>query len=456
MEKPAPTPGVRVSPVLKWLIGASIAFAVLLAVAALFGGRKLVRDWRRAEVLFSASRPAPQLPTPNAFPEYVAAANAIKDTSYNKALSSDTPRKNAEAKRRFTLEEKQALLKKNGEALRRLRRAFAHEYREPPIPPSFDVPLPYYARFRELARLLAFESEVKAAQGDAFGAVNSGIDAIRLGTDIPRGSAMIGRLVGIACESVGRKRLWPVLHRLDAEQARAASRRMLTLAERRTPLWKSFEEEKTWNQEILRDWHRNPETFNPSDFGTEGGEASGEEGASSASPAGPWLSWMLRQAMVNYSDYMDRSIALLRQPYPEQGPPPEVPGDVLTSVLAPATIPASSRDTNSRTQNLLLVIAFALQSYKSEYGTYPKDLSALIPEHLPVLPEDPFATEGTFKYRRSGNAYRLYSVGPDGEDNGGKPIDDPAQVRSSENKNPRARYFVREDSKGDIVAGINL
>jgi hypothetical protein len=43
----------------------------------------------------------------------------------------------------------------------------------------------------------------------------------------------------------------------------------------------------------------------------------------------------------------------------------------------------------------------------------------------------------------------LWSIGPDGIDNGGKPI-------INKNKKGRAHNLVFEDSRGDVVAGINV
>ncbi len=69
------------------------------------------------------------------------------------------------------------------------------------------------------------------------------------------------------------------------------------------------------------------------------------------------------------------------------------------------------------------------------------------------MPQDLFASSGTLRYRRTGTKYILYSVGPDGIDDGGKPIYNPHSAFDA--NIPNSRYFVRQGSKGDIVAGIN-
>ena len=84
---------------------------------------------------------------------------------------------------------------------------------------------------------------------------------------------------------------------------------------------------------------------------------------------------------------------------------------------------------------------------------YPTNLGALIPNYLDKLPDDPFALKGGFQYKLNGDKYLLYSVGPDGKDDGGKAIDVPNNPNAKNNK--IARYFPDEKSVGDIVEGTN-
>ncbi|MEO7715430.1 MAG: hypothetical protein ABIY70_04470 [Capsulimonas sp.] len=73
----------------------------------------------------------------------------------------------------------------------------------------------------------------------------------------------------------------------------------------------------------------------------------------------------------------------------------------------------------------------------------------MTPDLLPSVPSDPFESSHALRYRKKNNSYILYSIGPDGADDGGKSIDelDPTY--------PQSRHNVSSDSKGDIVAGVN-
>jgi len=64
-------------------------------------------------------------------------------------------------------------------------------------------------------------------------------------------------------------------------------------------------------------------------------------------------------------------------------------------------------------------IALALKAYKGEHGQYPENLIQLEKAGW-KLPLDPF-TSKPFRYRKDGNGFLVYSVGPDMHDNGGRP-----------------------------------
>jgi hypothetical protein len=75
-------------------------------------------------------------------------------------------------------------------------------------------------------------------------------------------------------------------------------------------------------------------------------------------------------------------------------------------------------------QNKMAAIACALELARRAKGKYPDTLEALVPAYLPHLPIDP-ATGVAFRYAvQPDGTYRLYSVGFDREDQGGKLSED--------------------------------
>jgi hypothetical protein len=61
----------------------------------------------------------------------------------------------------------------------------------------------------------------------------------------------------------------------------------------------------------------------------------------------------------------------------------------------------------------------ALQAYVHDHDRLPDSLTELVPEYLAQVPVDALG-DGPLKYRREGDAYFAWSVGWDGEDNGGR------------------------------------
>jgi len=80
-----------------------------------------------------------------------------------------------------------------------------------------------------------------------------------------------------------------------------------------------------------------------------------------------------------------------------------------------------SRIARIEMERALLVTAVALQRYHLEHHTYPEQLAALSPQFIQTLVQDPMDGQ-PLRYRlRADGSFILYSVGDDGQDNGGDP-----------------------------------
>jgi len=66
----------------------------------------------------------------------------------------------------------------------------------------------------------------------------------------------------------------------------------------------------------------------------------------------------------------------------------------------------------------LLDTELALRDYHARHDRWPNDLSTLVPTDLNALPIDPH-TDDPLKYRLENDGFALYSVGKDGDDDGG-------------------------------------
>jgi hypothetical protein len=68
-------------------------------------------------------------------------------------------------------------------------------------------------------------------------------------------------------------------------------------------------------------------------------------------------------------------------------------------------------------------LAFALAAYHRDHGRYPTKLDDLAPTYLAAVPNDLFS-EKPLIYRPADKGYLLYSVGVNGQDEGGRWLDD--------------------------------
>ena len=70
----------------------------------------------------------------------------------------------------------------------------------------------------------------------------------------------------------------------------------------------------------------------------------------------------------------------------------------------------------------LLVTAIALQRYHLTHGSYPDSLKTLVPDFIAAVPMDLMDGKPLRYQQKLDGTFLLYSVGEDGEDNGGDPM----------------------------------
>ncbi len=98
-------------------------------------------------------------------------------------------------------------------------------------------------------------------------------------------------------------------------------------------------------------------------------------------------------------------------------------GDVLAGLLLPAVRKVEQAyDRNTQAERNLHV-AFALAAYHKDTAGYPAQLADLAPKYLPAVPDDVFAGKPLI-YKPNAKGYLFYSVGPNGQDDGGRWYDD--------------------------------
>jgi hypothetical protein len=438
--------------------------------------------------------PVSTLPSPNAYEYYVLAAKRehnpvgmeflleglppTVEINLSRGSHLPTTRQQSELERkRLDLKRKRQALRQNAQTLALIRRGLAYAYKQPPDArfrgPAFMTGPVYTNDY--LVYPLYLEGEIREESGDAYGAVNSYLDALQIGVEIGHDTI----------EARAQTRLWNLLYRLNAAQARSTARRMERLSKLSVPLADELRATKWmylasvmqhFHDPHWRIWDRymnragaQPDIWSPEDM------------VAYIKTLPYSKRWMTRC----YIDQWDRVIADAERPYCARQilkagiRPSEPPFWIAlppTALASPLTF-GGGRDNSVyfsayyATQNALLTVAYALRAYRLEHGRYPATLAALTLDYLAVVPVDPF-TGAPLRYWPLGTGYRLYSVGPDGKDDHGTPINEPPHIYPTANISSNfkvpygqmdqatfdtlGRYVVTIESQGDIVAGLNI
>ena len=129
-----------------------------------------------------------------------------------------------------------------------------------------------------------------------------------------------------------------------------------------------------------------------------------------------------------YTEIMSRTAAAAELPYYEALPElNRIRHDIATLpnryVITKTFIPALSRSSMAQAQHEaqldLMQMGLLLEQYQADHGSYPDTLDAIAPRLEWSLPVDPFTGE-QYHYRRTGDSFRLYSVGDNLTDEGGR------------------------------------
>ena len=369
--------------------------------------------------------------SPNAYDFYLRAANALDYRDQGKDFP-NFDNANLNAPFASSWKRREAVLRHNQRALQLMRQGFEYSYLQPVLAQNSsefgDSRLfPFLSKARQLARLLGVEADVYASRGQYDKALSSGIDAVRLGTDLPRGGALISLLVGVAVESIGNCDLKKsYIEKLDAKQVKNLAQRLEKLDTYRVSYVQTLQNEKVDGLRELAQIFKNAKWRRQ--FHTR------------RTPA---------QITATYNRLMSQVIANAALTYPQRRGVvaknvDEVNGTIIGLYLSddaskPSYAASGIFVERSRARSRLTATMLALRAFKIEHGKYPATLHELAPNYLKSAPVDPFSDGKPLRYKSAGVEYSLYSIGPDAKDDGGKP----------------GKSHFRPDDTGDIVAGID-
>ncbi|MBC8143576.1 MAG: hypothetical protein H7Y38_19265 [Armatimonadetes bacterium] len=347
-------------------------------------------------------------------------------------------------KKNWTIEQKRALVQANDAAINDAVASLRLPYLETNRVTSSSTAFPYYAKFRAVVRTLTLAGNVAWEEGNHRLAATRYMDAVTIGRRVPHNTALIGRLVGIACEYIGRAPVWKRLDTMDADTAAYCLTRLDAMQPGRLPFASTLAEEKWTLARMIEEIYNRPESFDESVGGADGDSKDDTTAVFRA-----YTKVVPKSVAVDkLNEQMDKIIAQSKKPFPQSKDELPESREILTRILIPVMYPARLKFVANETGDNLLRTALALRVYRLRNGKHPAALSDLVgAKLLPAVPSDPFALPGqSLKYKPLATGkYLLYSIGPDSVDDSGKGL---ATV-----KNGKTVRFIEAESKGDIVAG---
>ena len=305
-----------------------------------------------------------------------------------------------------------------------------------------------YARLRQLARDKTAQSNALWMRCDYNGALQTNLDTVQMGHDIRRGSGLISTLVGIAVAAIGRGNSGDTVEHLNAAQCKSAARRMEKLLANRWRLDQVYTEEKAATQAAMMEV-----------FGQPKWRAGFIEKETTPLQRLRIYTTSKQQIIDDLGTNYDREIANTRLPYAKKAAAPAHLGDSFSEMLISNSDRARINEARGLMGDDTLMLQLALRAYRLEHGAYPPTLKSLVPNYLSAVPADPFGGGEPLRYKVIGKTYKLWSIGPDGRDDGGKPIPPRAgqyKAKTFAGERPRGpRSFTDFEGKGDVVAGVN-
>lgn len=385
-------------------------------------------------------------PTPSAdddaAPLYLrafAALEAVKETDGDTASENESPLSKPLVAD-VSAAEVTGFLARHSDALALVRRAadrsgcrFVRDWSRP----SFDLVLPEMQQMRKVAALLAVAARREATAGDFATALRDIVRLHRIAMHAASEPVLVCGLVGQAIDRLALETLATVLPLMQRDDLPLfddpAVRDCIAMP---LSFQRHFLGEEAFGLATLADL---------ADGRTHLSElVAMDADAPRQSPFGEPLAvlyrcFMLPSDLASYKGFMRRHQRLigsmagadLDAPSDFIGTANEIESDIalrragmFTALMTPALSGVVKTQAKATALHRLAEVLVAATHVRLAGGALPDTVGALVPASLPAVPRDPFTNGKPLVAKRSGDAWVVYSVGPDGEDDGGPPVPD--------------------------------
>ena len=295
--------------------------------------------------------------------------------------------------------------------------------------PSFDMLLPEMQSLRNAARLLVLETRREAADGNAEDALRDVARIQRIGRHATSEPILISNLVGIAIDTMALETLTQVLPTLrKSDLATLDAPEIRDLIATPPAMASHFYGEEAFGLSIFADLADNQ--LGVPNIYDLGGNTRPQ----------PWLLRILPLSLLyrvfflpadlaGYRSIMEKyqSAASRSESYPDltkriDAAETEIrdrsPG-MLSSMIVPALGAIFKSQTRSIANHRAATALVAATKERLETGAVPETFDELAAQLVPPASRDPFTADQPLVMKQTDDALLVYSIGPDGEDDGG-------------------------------------
>ena len=286
--------------------------------------------------------------------------------------------------------------------------------------------IPHAQDAREIAALLSNDALLRAQDRDPDGALASCRGALNAGRSIGDEPMLISQLVRIGCRGIATRQAERVL--AQGAPSEDALRQFQELLEKEEPeplLLIAIRGERAGMDQLMETIQSGKTKISARDLAVTA--RFGEQSAPSlGDDLTLWTPGSYKSQRAAMLRYMNRYVELAKLP-PEQRHAPirqleatikDQP--VLVRLLVPAMSHISDAAQRSQAQLRCAIVAVAAERYRLAKGHWPGALDVLKEAgYVRGAMSDPYDGQ-PLRWRRLDDGIEVYSIGPDGEDNGGK------------------------------------
>lgn len=298
--------------------------------------------------------------------------------------------------------------------------------------PSIDMLLPEMQELRQAARLLAVAARRAAATGDAATAIRDVVRIHRIGMHAAGEPVLVCGLVGQAIDSMAMETLISVLPSLGKQDLPLLDdvgfRDFLA-----SPMsyHRSFLGEEAFGLATIADLAEGRYSLDTllTNFGSPSSRA-----ALTAPLMLLYRCFLLPTDLTGYRGVMRRYQRLADSSEAASGFPnidttvkeieaqiQDKHAGIFGSLMLPALGGIVKSQMKGQAMHGAADVLVAATRVRLTTGTLPQSVDDLVPTAFVTVPRDPFLTDAPLTSARTADAWTIYSVGPNGKDNGGPP-----------------------------------